>query len=266
MKRFLAVITMVFAVVGIVKAAPAEAHQAQKPHNSCAELDGSFSNFPSGPQTVVLHYTVDGVPQPDVPITGTGPNFDTSFGYFNQDRAPHVVTTWFTWTADGGGRSESTTTTITNCQVPASQEQVNNLQIQLNNLNQQFINTVNYLQVQITDIYNRVEALSCQSDRVYSFLIRTSINGSPVVAVDRGLVRNQAEFWSVSPVTRNGAQRFLVTADYRGLRVPKGQVRTVTSFVRTADGRTYRTVQLVRLCMANDGNPNDTSSQGRARV
>jgi len=246
--------------------AAAQAHTADPPHLSCAELDGSFHNFPAGPQTVVLHYTIDNIVQLPVPIGGTGPNFDTSFGYFNPDANAHVISAYFTWTADGGGQSSTTVTTITNCPKPALQADIDNLQNQLNLETQQRLYVENYLQAQIITINNRIDALSCQSDRIYRFLIRTEIAGSPVVSVDRGLVRNQAEFWSVDRVTRGGRQRFRVTADYQGLVVPQGQVRTVTSFVTTADGKHYRTVQKLRLCLPRDGNLNDTSSQGRASI
>jgi hypothetical protein len=259
MKKIIPVLAMIAALAA---PAVASAHQADPPHLSCAELDGHFTNFPAGTQGVVLHYSVDGIVQPDVVISGQGPNFDTSFGYYNPDRNVHTVSARFTWTADGGGASPITTTTIANCPPPASQEQITILQNQINELYNQQVTILN----RITNITNRVDTISCTSSRVYRFLIRTEINGSPVVAVPRGLVRNQAEFWAVVPIARNGRPRFQVMADYRGLEVPRGQVRTVVTFVRTADGRTYRTTQKLRLCLENDGNMQDTSSQGRARI
>lgn len=249
-------------LAGLAAPAAAQAHQADPPHISCAEIDGHFTNFPEGVQGVTLHTFVDGIVMPEIVISGTGPNFDTSYGYYNPDRNTHSVVAYFTWTADGGGMSPRTTATVANCPPPASQEQITILQNQINELYNQQITIIN----RITNIENHVNTISCTSNRVYKFLIRTTIDGSPVTAVTHGLVRNQAEFWSVATVTRNGAPRFQVTADYRGLEVPKGQVRTVVSFAKTADGREFRTTQKLRLCLENDGNMNDSSSQGRARI
>lgn len=151
-------------VAALLTPAVASAHTSDPPHLSCGELDGGFHNFPAGPQTVTLHYFIDGIVQAPVQITGTGPNFDTSFGYFNPDAMDHVVTAYWTWTADGGGQSPTTNTTISHCPMPALQSTVDNLQRQLDLETQQRIYNDQFLQVQITTINNRVDALSNLND------------------------------------------------------------------------------------------------------
>ena len=49
-----------------------------------------------------------------------------------------------------------------------------------------------------------------------------------------------------------------------GLTVPRGQLRTITTYVKLSDGSKVRTVQFLRLCLDRDGNPNDTPTQDRA--
>jgi len=148
-------------------------------------------------------------------------------------------------------------------------QKIQQLEARITNLEQTVTNLQNQITMvdqRVTNIINTPDPLRCESDRVYRFLIRTEINGSPVVDVTRGEVRGEAQYWSVDRVTRGGQQRFRVTADYRGVVAPVGQLRSVTSFVRTADGRRYRTVQKLRLCLERDGNLNDASSQNRAGI
>jgi hypothetical protein len=257
MKRIIPVLAMIAALAA---PAVASAHQADPPHLSCAELDGHFTNFPAGTQGVTLHYSVDGIVQPDVVISGQGPNFDTSFGYYNPDRNVHTVSARFTWTADGGGASPITTTTIANCPPPASQEQITILQNQINELYNQQITILN----RVTNIENHIRTLSCTSNRRYAFLIRQTVDGVPVVGVDHWLVRNQREFGSFTVVQRGGANRFRFVADYSGLEVPRGQVRTAVVFVNLANGQQARLVQKLRLCLEQDGPMNERTAQGRA--
>ena len=115
MRRLIPIIVLVLACV--VPTAAQANHSDSPPHLSCGEIDGTFSDFPSGPQTVTLHTAVDGVPQPDQNITANGPDFTTSTGYWNPDAGSHVVQGWFTWTTSEGetGRGPLQTTTITNC-------------------------------------------------------------------------------------------------------------------------------------------------------
>jgi hypothetical protein len=119
MKRIATILGVLLGVaIPLATAAPGEAHVAPAPHLSCGELDGHFTNFPAGPQAVTLHYSVDGIEQPPVTQTGTGPAFDTSVGYYNADAGSHVLSARFTWTADGGGSSPIATTTIDRCPPP----------------------------------------------------------------------------------------------------------------------------------------------------
>jgi hypothetical protein len=104
MRRIIPVLAMIAALAA---PAVASAHQADPPHLSCAELDGHFTNFPAGTQGVVLHYSVDGIVQPDVVISGQGPNFDTSFGYYNPDRNVHTVSARFTCLENDGNMQDT---------------------------------------------------------------------------------------------------------------------------------------------------------------
>jgi hypothetical protein len=104
----------------------------------------------------------------------------------------------------------------------------------------------------------------CTSHRTYSFLVRTKLEGQAVVGIDKVLVRGVERYGSFKKVTVRGKTRYRVTADYNDLTVPRGQLRTITTFLKLADGRKVRTVQFLRLCLDRDGNPNDTPSQDRA--
>jgi hypothetical protein len=254
--------------------ATAEANVSKEPpHISCAEIDGAFADFPAGPQTVVLHTAVDGVPQPDQSITGTGQAFTTSTGYWNPDANPHVVQAWFSWTTSQGeaGRGPVQTTTVTNCPPPPApvtvvQQQSSSQQ----NASQQggAPGTANG-NAPSTNGQGGVggedlSAFVCTSRRQYTFLVRRTLDGKAVTGIDRVLVRGVERYGSYKKVRVRGRERFRVTADYRGLTVPRGQLRTITTFVKLSDGRRIRTVQFVRLCLSNDGNPNDTPTQDRA--
>ena len=94
--------------------------------------------------------------------------------------------------------------------------------------------------------------------------MRTRLKGEAVVGIDKVLVRGVERYGSWKRVTVRGKRRFKVTADYEGLTVPRGQLRTITTFLKLADGRKIRTVQFLRLCLDTDGNPNDTPTQDRA--
>ena len=270
MRRLIPIIVLVLACA--VPAAAQANHSDAPPHLSCGEIDGSFSDFPAGPQTVVLHTTVDGVPQPDQTITADGPNFTTSTGYWNPDAGSHVVTGWFSWTTSQGetGRGPLQTTTITNCPPPAApvtvvQQTITSSQ-QGTNANGTSPSSSSG-RAPSTSGGVAGEDLSqfvCTSHRRYSFLVRTTLEGQAVVGIDKVLVRGVERYGSYKRVTVRGKRRFRVTADYDGLTVPRGQLRTITTFVKLANGRKVRTVQFLRLCLDRDGNPNDTPSQDRA--
>jgi hypothetical protein len=267
---------LALALVLAVPAAAKANHSDAPPHLSCGEIDGSFSDFPSGPQTVVLHTTVDGVPQPDQAITANGPNFTTSTGYWNPDGGSHVVQGWFSWTTSRGetGRGPLQTTTIMNCPLPAPASVI---------VQQQSSSTVTTPQ-QVTNANGGaptnaqgrppttsggvggedISQFVCTSQRRYTFLVRRTLEGQPVVGIDRVLVRGVERFGSFKKVKVRGQDRFRVTADYRNLTVPRGQLRTITTFVKLGDGRKVRTVQFLRLCLDRDGNPNDAPTQDRA--
>ena len=265
MKRLIPIIALV--VAGALPAA-ASAHQSPTPHLSCGEIDGTFSGFPSGPQTVTLHTSVDGVPQPDQSITANGPDFSTSTGYTNPDGGSHVLTAYFSWTvADGPGQSPVATTTITNCPPPAPA--VTQVAQQVANQQQSATTAPNNASGNAPStsggtLPTDLSAFVCQSRRVYTFTVRRTLEGSPVVGIDRVLVRGSERYGSYTRKRVRGHMRFVVTGDYRGLVVPRGQLRTITTFVKLGNGKTVRTVQFVRLCLSSDGNPNDTPSQDRA--
>ena len=248
--------------------AAAQAHRSDAPpHLSCAEIDGAFSDFPAGPQTVVLHTSVDGVPQPDQTITANGPNFTTSTGYWNPDAASHVLQAWFSWTTSTGqtGRGPLQTTTITNCPPPPAPVTV--VQQTTSSTHQGNTTTPSNGSAPSTSgggVAGDLSEYVCTSQRTYRFLVRPSLGGQRVVGIDRVLVRGVERYGSFAKVTVRGQTRFRVTADYRGLTVPRCQLRTVTTFVELADGRKVRTVQKLRLCLDRDGNPNDTPTQERA--
>jgi hypothetical protein len=122
-------------------------------------------------------------------------------------------------------------------------------------------NWINEINNRVSITINRIDALSCRSSRVYTFRLRTSVDGSRINGVSRVLVAGVEERGAF---TLDDDSRWVITADYRGLEVPRGQLRTVTVHVTTEDGRSWRLVQMVRLCLENDGNPNDTPAQDRA--
>jgi hypothetical protein len=266
MRRLIPIIAL---VVACCLPATATAHQAPTPHLSCGEIDGTFTGFPSGPQTVTLHTAVDGVPQPDQAIAAAGPDFNTSTGYHNPDGGSHVLTAWFTWTStDGPGQTQMATSTITSCPPPAppvvqvGSQNTNSQQNSSSNRTQQ--NTGTAPSTAGGTLGTDLSAFVCQSRRIYRFTVRRTLEGSAVVGIARVLVRGSERYGSYRATTEGGRKRFQVSGDYRGLIVPRGQLRTITSFLKLADGRTVRTVQFVRLCLSRDGNPNDTPSQNRA--
>jgi hypothetical protein len=248
--------------------AAAQAHRSDAPpHLSCAEIDGAFSGFPGGPQTVVLHTSVDGVPQPDHTITADGPDFTTSTGFWNPDGGSHVVRAWFSWTTSTGehGRGPLQTTTITNCPPPPAPVTV----VQQTTSSSQQGSTTTPPQGGAPStsgggVAGDLSEYVCTSHRIYRFLVRPSLRGQRVVGIERVLVRGVERYGSFARVTVRGQTRFRVTADYRDLTVPRGQLRTVTTVLELADGRKVRTVQKLRLCLDRDGNPNDTPTQERA--
>lgn len=269
MRRLIPILVIAFGCA--VPAAAQANHSDSPPHLSCGEIDGSFSDFPAGPQTVVLHTTVDGVPQPDQAITANGPDFTTSTGYWNPDAGSHVVQGWFTWTTSQGetGRGPLQTTTITNCPpqsgpVTVVQQTTNASQRPASNSGPANANgsapTTSGSGVAGDDLSQFV----CTSHRIYRFLVRRTLEGQAVVGIDKVLVRGVERYGSYKKVTVRGKTRWRVSADYRDLTVPRGQLRTITTYLKLADGRKVRTVQFLRLCLDRDGNPNDTPTQDRA--
>ena len=271
MRRLIPIIVLVLACV--VPTAAQANHSDSPPHLSCGEIDGTFSDFPSGPQTVTLHTTVDGVPQPDQNITANGPNFSTSTGYWNPDAGSHVVQGWFTWTTSEGetGRGPLQTTTITNCPPQGAPvtivQQTTNSTTQPGNTNSGTAPSNSSGTAPSTSGGVAGDDLSqfvCTSHRTYKFLVRTKLEGQNVVGIDKVLVRGVERYGSFKKVTVRGKERWQVTADYNDLTVPRGQLRTITTYVKLSDGRKVRTVQFLRLCLDRDGNPNDTPTQDRA--
>lgn len=153
--------------------------------------------------------------------------------------------------------------------------QLENRVSQLENTVVNLTNYVNQLNLNLSITINRVDALRCQSDRVYDFQVRREVDGSPVVGIaprvgNTGGVEvigqsvTQASDGDRGAWRTNAEGRVVVTADYRGIEAPKGQLRTVTVYARTEDGKTHRLVQKLRLCLEDDGNPNDRGAQDRA--
>ena len=156
---------------------------------------------------------------------------------------------------------------VFNQKIDALTQRITNLETTITNLQNQITN----VDVRITEIINQNEALKCRSNREYNFRLRSSINGSKVTAVESVSVAGDTatQMGVNSPGGRaawtDGTGRFRIWANYSGLVVPAGQLRTVTVVAVTADGQQYRLVQFVRLCMeTQDGNPNDTPAQDRA--
>ena len=268
MRRLIPIIVLVLACV--VPTAAQANHSDSPPHLSCGEIDGTFSDFPSGPQTVTLHTTVDGVPQPDHNITANGPNFSTSTGYWNPDAGSHVVQGWFTWTTSQGetGRGPLQTTTITNC--PPQAPPVTIVQ---QTTNQQASSNQGTAPATPADARRARPAGSLVTTSRSSSAPRTARTASscarssrarPSSASTRCSCRGVERYGSFKKVTVRGKTRWQVTADYNDLTVPRGQLRTITTFLKLADGRKVRTVQFLRLCLDRDGNPNDTPTQDRA--
>lgn len=126
-------------------------------------------------------------------------------------------------------------------------------------------NTVTNLQNQIvqidqrtTQIINRIDALSCRSNRIYTYRLRTEVDGVPVASVESVTVAGEA---SRGSFTRNSAGRFVIRADYRGLEAPNLQFRTAMVRAKLANGQSVDLVQYVRLCGRPDGRPNKTPAQ-----
>jgi hypothetical protein len=270
MRRLIPIVALALAA-----ALPATAqanHSDVPPHISCAEIDGSFTDFPAGAQIVVLHTSIDGVPQADQSITATGPNFTTSTGFWNPDAGSHVVTAIFTWTTSQGepGQSQAQTTVVTNCPSPFGaitvQQQSNGGRPGTTNANGNAPASSNGSAPTTSGgvAGEDISQFVCTSRRMYTFLVRRTLEGARVTGIDRVLVRGVERYGSFKRVTVRGRTRFRVSADYSGLTVPRGQLRTITTFVKLSDGRTVRTVQFLRLCLDRDGNPNDTPSQDRA--
>ena len=156
---------------------------------------------------------------------------------------------------------------VFNQRVDALTQRVEQLQQTVINLQQQ----ISIVDLRLQEVINQNEALKCRSNREYNFRLRTSVNGSKVVEVRSVAVAGDVatQMNVTSPGGRaawtDGTGRFRIWANYSGLVVPAGQLRTVTVVAVTADGQQYRLVQFLRLCMeVQDGNPNDTPAQDRA--
>ena len=155
---------------------------------------------------------------------------------------------------------------VFNQKITALEQRITQLEQNFANLQNQITN----VDLRITEIINQNEALKCRSNREYNFRLRSSINGSRVTSVESVSVAGDTatQMGVNSPGGRaawtDGTGRFRIWANYSGLVVPAGQLRTVTVVARTANGERYRLVQFVRLCLEVDGNPNDTPAQDRA--
>lgn len=158
------------------------------------------------------------------------------------------------------------TNLVFNQKIDQLTQRITNLEQTIANLQNQITN----VDIRLTEIVNQNEALKCRSNREYNFRLRSRINGSRVTTVESVAVAGDVatQIGVTSPGGRaawtDGTGRFRIFANYSGLVVPAGQLRTVTVVARTADGERYRLVQFVRLCLETDGNPNDTPAQDRA--
>lgn len=170
------------------------------------------------------------------------------------------------------GNQFTNLTQVFNTYQTSNDQRVTVLEQQLRVTNQrleQLENWVTAINVNVNTVINQVQTLSCQSDRVYDFRVRTEVDGSPVTGITRVEVMGRPVTESLQDKDRggwhrNGGGRLVVRATYAGVTAPNGQVRTVVVFVRTEDGRTHRLAQKLRLCLEDDGNMNDRSAQGRA--
>ena len=148
---------------------------------------------------------------------------------------------------------------------------------QIAELRNQVVNLTNYINevnLRLTTVINRQDALSCRSSREYTFRLRREVDGSAIVALENPapggpaveVAPEEAPLTSGQPrgSFRREDGRFVVSANYSEIEAPKGQFRTVTVYARLANGRHVRLVQALRLCLERDGNPNDTPAQDRA--
>jgi hypothetical protein len=251
MKRIATILGVLLGVaVPLATAAPGEAHVAPAPHLSCGELDGHFTNFPAGPQSVTLHYSVDGIEQPPVTQTGTGPAFDTSVGYYNADAGSHVLSARFTWTTvENGstvtGTSPIATTTIDRCPPPPR----------------------SVVQVPVPVPTPVPTPVVCTSHRVITHRVRQTVFGREVIDV-----RAMSPGYKTTVTKTNG--RWVVSVDVRGEQFTgfnkNVRTRVVVKLGRRAGttrpiARTgwWRTVYKADTCRSRRGaaDQNDVSSR-----
>jgi hypothetical protein len=146
---------------------------------------------------------------------------------------------------------------VFNQKISVLEQRISNLETTVQNLN----NYIVQIDQRITNIINTPDPLACTSNRVYKFKLRTDVQGVAVRSVTSVVVAGVEKRGSAERLA-NG--RFKITADYRGITAPAGQLRTITVNAVLADGSKVRLVQLARLCLERDGNPNDTPAQDRA--
>jgi hypothetical protein len=270
MSRTMRTLALAFVMV-LASAVAASAHTSSVPVITCGTVTTQFQDFPAGTHAVTTYLSVDGAAASPLQGSFTGRSGQVKAGFTPPgDGLQHTYRAQVAWSDDGGGRSAIATATLicppAPIQPPAVTPPVVTPPV--------VTPPASTLPAASTCTTSTCPCTTCTSRRVYTFTTRRMFQGQRVVGVPSVIVRGHELVGAASDrfgkvVRHNG--RFRVTASFAGLVVPKGQVRTVTVWLRLAAGnhrraRSVRTVQFVRLCLANDGNPNDPGSQDRARL
>lgn len=268
MNRLIAV-----AVTALALAVPgtALAHVGQVTHISCGELDAQVSKFPAGKSVVTAYVNYDGgafsaVPNPNT-IDGPGP-VNISQGWRADDWAGHKVGVYFSWTADGGGRTQTAYNYVSNCGPfaagtpgpPGTGYDCAGNPVAPGGTPATCPGSPGTsTETTITKtIIIRQAPKTCTSERNFSFRVRRSYAGSKIVQVHAS-----EPSVKVNVSKRNG--RFTVSFSTKGKKYNPGggQVRTITVKTILANHRHVRMQWDYRPCMGPDGNLNDPSAAGQ---
>lgn len=271
MSRTMRVLALAAAMIAC-GGASASAHTSTAPQIACGSVTTQFRDFPSGTHQVTTYLSIDGAAAVALQGSFTGYSGQVQAGFTPPgDGLAHTYRAQVSWTADGGGRSSITTATLTCPASPVTpQAPVPTPPAATPPAPPASAPTL----PAASCTPSTCPCTSCTSRRVYTFTTRATYRGHRVVGVARARARGHEltgahadhRFGKVQRVHRGGRVRFRVTANFAGLVVPKGQLRTVSVWLRLDNDKTVRTVQFVRLCLPNDGNPNDSSAQDRARL
>lgn len=108
--RKLAVAITFAMAVALVTATMASAHNGTPPTVACNGASSSFTDFPSGIQKVTFHYKIGNAAYQTADANFTGPAGTASVIFTVTGQT--TVSVYVTWTADGGGNTDTTTKTL----------------------------------------------------------------------------------------------------------------------------------------------------------